>query len=105
MAEVDPVSGLPKEEGEKSISANKYNVLNEYKAKADELEGSLKSETGQAVLNKIQEHLLGRVNKLIDEDAECKALKRLLIDMGITINIGDKAVENLMKFVTKRQTR
>jgi hypothetical protein len=103
MAEVDPVTGYPKEEMEKDGNVEKYNRLNDQKGKSDQLQDSLNSETGQVILNKIQEHLLLRVNKLIDEDAECRVLKRLLVDMGITINIGAKAVEGLMKLVMKRQ--
>lgn len=103
MAEVDPVTGYPKEETEKNGNIEKYNRLSVQKGKSDQLQDSLNSETGQVVLNKIQEHLLTRVNKLIDEDAECRVLKRLLVDMGITINIGAKAVEGLMRLVMKRQ--
>ncbi len=103
MPEVDPVTGYPKEETEKDGNIEKYNRLNEQKGRSDQLQDSLSSETGQMVLNKIQEHLLLRVNKLIDEDAECRALKRLLVDMGITINIGAKAVEGLMKLVMRRE--
>lgn len=105
MAEVNPVTGYPIDPEEKTAErdALKYGRLNDQKAKSDQLQESLSSETGQMVLNKIQEHLLLRVNKLIDEDAECKTLKRLLVDMGITINIGAKAVEGLMRLVMKRQ--
>jgi hypothetical protein len=105
MPEVDPVTGYPKEETEKDENVEKYNRLEERKAKSDQLQESLSSETGQMVLHKIQEHLLARVNVLINEDAECRVLKRLLVDMGITINIGEKAVESLMKIVMKRQTQ
>jgi hypothetical protein len=45
-----------------------------------------------------------RVNELMEADPQCKALKRLLVDMGITINIGEKAVEGLMRLVIKKQT-
>ena len=103
MAEVNPVTGYPKEEIEKDGNVEKYNRLNEQKGRSDQLQDSLNSETGQMVLNKIQEHLLVRVTKLIDEDAECRALKKLLVDMGITINVGAKAVEGLMRLVMKRQ--
>lgn len=103
MAEVDPVTGYPKEETEKDGNVEKYNRLNELKGRSDQLQDSLSSETGQMILNKIQEHLLQRVNKLIDEDAECRVLKKLLVDMGVTINLGAKAVEGLMRLVMKRQ--
>jgi len=103
MAEVDPVTGYPKEEIEKIANVDRYNRLNDRKARSDQLQGSLNSDTGQAVLNKIQEHLLVRVNKLIDEDAECRTLKKLLVGMGIEINIGEKAVEGLMRLVMKRR--
>jgi hypothetical protein len=103
MPEVNPVTGYPKEEIEKDGSIERYNRLNDQKGRSDQLQDSLNSETGQLVLQKIQEHLLLRVNKLIDEDAECRVLKKLLVDMGITINIGAKAVEGLMRLVMKRQ--
>ncbi len=102
MAEVDPVSGLPKEEVAKVSNLERYNRLNDQKARSDQLQEGLVSETGQTVLNKIQEHLLTRVNELIDADPQCKALKRLLVDMGITVSMGTKAVERLMKLVMKK---
>lgn len=103
MPEVNPVTGYPKEDTEKDSSVERYNRLTDQKGKSDQLQDSLSSETGQMVLNKIQEHLLSRVNELIEADPQCKALKRLLVDMGITINIGAKAVEGLMRLVMKRQ--
>ena len=103
MPEVDPVSGLPKEEVAKASNIERYQRLNDQKAKSDQLQDSLGSETGQMVLNKIKEHLLVRVNELIDADPQCKALKRLLVDMGITVSVGEKAVEGLMKLVMKRE--
>ncbi len=102
MPEVDPVSGLPREEVAKVANIERYNRLNDQKARSDQLQESLSSETGQTVLNKVQEHLLTRVNELIDADPQCKALKRLLMDMGITISVGEKAVAGLMKLVMKR---
>jgi len=103
MPEVNPVTGYPKEETERDGNVERYNRLTDQKGKSDQLQDSLSSETGQMVLNKIQEHLLARVNELIEADPQCKALKRLLVDMGITINIGSKAVEGLMRLVMKRQ--
>ena len=105
MAEVDPITGYPKEETEKDGNVEKYNRLNDLKGRSDQLQDSLSSETGQMVLNKIQEHLLLRVNKLIDEDAECRVLKKLLVGMSVEINIGAKAVEGLMRLVMKRGER
>ena len=102
MAEVNPVTGYPKEESEKDGNVEKYNRLNDQKGRSDQLQESLSSETGQMVLNKIQEHLFQRVNKLIDEDAECRVLKKLLTGMSVEINIGAKAVEGLMRLVMKR---
>ena len=102
MAEVDPVTGYPKEETERDGNVEKYNRLNEQKGKSDQLQDSLNSEAGQMVLHKIQEHLLIRVNELIEADPQCKGLKRLLVDMGITINLGAKAVDSLMKIVMRK---
>ena len=106
MAEVNPVTGMPidPEEISEKKSAEKYERFNSQKARSDQLQASLSSETGQTVLNKIQEHLLIRVNELMEADPQCKALKRLLVDMGITINIGEKAVEGLMRLVIKKPT-
>ena len=103
MPEVDPVTGQPKvsvpiEDADKA----KYERLIAQKSKADQLAESLASERGQRVINKIEEHLLNRVNKLIDEDGECRSLKRLLIDMGITINVGEVAVRNLTRLLIRK---
>lgn len=103
MPEVDPVSGLPKEEAGKIANLERYNRLNDQKTRSDQLRESLNSETGKTVLNKIQEHLLARVNELIEGDPQCKALKRLLVDMGITVSVGERAVEGLMKLVIKKE--
>ena len=102
MAEVDPASGLPISQVEKKSDMERFNRLDVQRAQSDQLVNDLGTEKGQLVLNKIQEHLLKRVNRLIDEDGECKALKRLLVDMGVTISVGDMAVERLMKLVMKK---
>lgn len=102
MAEVDPASGLPISQVEKKSDMERFNRLDGQRAQSDQLISDLGTEKGQLVLNKIREHLLKRVNKLIDEDGECKALKRLLVDMGVTISVGDMAVERLMKLVMKK---
>jgi len=104
-AEVDPASGIPKSEIEKPSTVEKYNRLNEQKARSDQLVESLNSEQGQMVLNEIKECLLARVNKLIDDDPECRVLKRLLVGMGIKISLGEKAIDNLMKLVMRKQTQ
>ena len=102
MPEVDPVTGQPKSSTEKGVSPERYDRLLGQKGKADQLSGDIESEKGQLILNKIQEHLLNRVNKFIDEDGECRALKRVLIDMGMTLNIGEIAVKNIMRLVAKK---
>ena len=105
MAEVDPVTGYPIDvSGSDKKDTAKYNRLNEQKANSEQLQQSLNSEVGQTVLHRIQEHLLARVNELMESDPQCKALKRLLVDMGVTINMGEKAVERLMRLVV-RQTQ
>jgi hypothetical protein len=103
MAEVDPVTGSPKVSTEKGISPERYDRFLVQKGKADQLAGDIESGKGQLILNKIQEHLLNRVNKLIEEDGECKALKKVLIDMGITLSIGEIAVKNIMRLVVKNK--
>lgn len=102
MAETDPATGLPISQVEKKSNVERFNRLSEQKAKSDQLAEDIGTEKGQLILHKIQEHLLNRVNKLIDEDGECKALKKLLIDMGVTISVGDMAVERLMRLVMKK---
>jgi len=104
MPEVDPVTGMPKIETEKKSEVEKFNRLDGQRSRSDQLLDDLSSEKGTLVLNKIKEHLLARVNKLIDEDGECRALKRLVVDMGVTINIGEVAIEKLMKMVSRKQT-
>lgn len=102
MPETDPSTGMPKSEVEKKSNIERFNRLDGQRAQSEQLINDLGTEKGQLVLNKIREHLLKRVNKLIDEDGECKALKRLLVDMGVTISVGDMAVERLMKLVMKK---
>ena len=104
MAETDPVTGLPKSEVEKKSDIEAFNRLSNQKAKSDLLISDINSEKGQIVLNKIKENLLTRANKLIDEDGECKALKKVLIDMGLQINVGEMAADRLMRLVTRKQT-
>ena len=104
MTEVDPASGLPKVEVEKKSDIERFNRLNEQKAKSDQLVDDLNTEKGQLILNKIKEQLLSRVNKFINEDAECRVLNKLLIDMGLTISVGDMAVERMMRWVMKKGT-
>jgi len=102
MASVDPVSGMPSETIERPIDANRLAKLEEQKGRADQLKASIASETGQAVLNKIEEHLLARINQLIEGDGECRVLKKLLTDMGLTFSAGEMAVKNLMRLVAKK---
>ncbi len=103
MAEVDPVTGQPLSEVDKAKDLEKYGRLNDQKAKADQLRADLDSEGGRSVLNCIEEQLLSRVNKLIEEDAECRALKKLIMGMSVNLNIGERAVQGLTKMlVTKR---
>jgi len=102
VTEVNPVTGYPKEESEKDGNVEKYNRLNDQKGRSDQLQADLESESGKTILNCIQEQLLARVNHLIESDPESMALKRLIISMGLTLNIGAKAVESLMKILTKK---
>ena len=105
MALVDPATGQPIQEVEKARDIEKYGRLNDQKAKADQLRADLDSEGGQTVLNCIQEQLLVRVNQFIKEDPECKALYKLIVGMGLTVNIGEKAVQGLMRMLVKREAR
>ncbi len=101
MAQVDPVTGQPMSEVTKPVSPA-YERLNEQRGAADQLSADIQSENGQLILNKIQQHLLNRVNKLIDDDGECRSLKKVLVDMGVTLNIGEMAVDRLMRLVTRK---
>lgn len=97
--EIDPVTGYPKED--KPLDPTKVVHLTGQKERAEVLKASIASETGQAVLLKIQEHLMSRVSALMRDDPESRVLMKLLVDMGITVNIGQMAVQRLMKMVTK----
>jgi hypothetical protein len=102
MAEVDPVTGLPKETVKRAEDAERYDRLVGQKGRADQLNSDIESEKGQAILHKIEEHLLNRVNFLIDNDGECKALKRVLVDIGVSLSLGETAVKNLTRLVMKK---
>jgi hypothetical protein len=99
--EVDIVTGEPIFPGEKQVNPDLLRHLEDSRAKADQLKSSLATEKGQDLLHLIQQQLATRINKLIDEDGECKALKKLLMDMGVTINLGERASERLLRMVMK----
>lgn len=100
--DVDPASGMPISEIEKPSNQAALDRLGTQKAKADQLISDVNSERGQEILNKIHLHLMTRINKLIDEDGECKALKRVLIDLGLTIDMGKLAADKLRNMVIKK---
>ena len=102
MPEVDPASGIPKSEIEKPSTVEKYNRLSEQKARSDQLRADLDSENGRTLINCIRDQLLNRVNHLIESDPESMALKKLITSMGLTLNIGEKAVDSLIKILIKR---
>lgn len=105
MVDVDPASGMPKEPVDSAADINKFNRAEAQRIKYNQLMEDISSEKGQFIINKIKEHLLVRVNKLIDEDGECRALKKVLIDLGVTLNLGEMAVDRLMKLVSRKQAR
>ena len=102
MPEVDPATGLPKETVERKEDVNRFNRLDGQKARSEQLLADIGSEKGQLIINKIKEHLLNRITKLMNEDGECKSLSRLLVDMGVTVQMGEDAVEKLAKMLTKQ---
>jgi ribosomal protein S25 len=102
MAEVDQVTGLPLSVVEQDKKAEKYAQANEKKAKADQLRADLESEAGKSVLSCIEEQFLNRVNKLISEDPECVAYKKIIVSMGVTLQLGEKAVKDLMTLLIKK---
>jgi len=100
--DVDPASGMPVSEVERPISQSTLDRLGAQKAKADQLISDVNSERGQEIINKIHLHLMTRINKLVDEDGECKALKRILIDLGLTIDMGKLAADKLRNMVIRK---
>jgi len=102
MVDVDPASGLPKTEAGGTTNQVLLDRLGAQKAKADQMLREVESESGKEILNKIHTHLMSRVNELVNNDGECKALKRLLIDMGVTIDVGRVAADKLVHLVTKK---
>jgi hypothetical protein len=102
MVTVDPVSGLPQVEPIGTTNQSLLDRFGAQKAKADLLLHEVESEKGKEILNKIHAHLMARVNELVNNDGECKALKRLLIDMGVTIDVGKVAADRLVSLVTKK---
>jgi ribosomal protein S25 len=102
MAEVDPVTGQPLSISDQDKKAEKYAQANEKKAKADQLRADLDSDVGKSVMSCIEEQFLSRVNKLINEDPECLAYKKIISGMGVTLSFGDKAVKDLMRLLIKK---
>ena len=100
MADIDPASGLPKEMVAEKRDLGRINRLENLKARSRELTDDLNNEGG-AVINRIKEHFLARVNTLISQDAECMAYKKLLDDMKMEINMGEFATERLLRLVTR----
>ena len=99
--EIDIVTGLPYSPSDKSKEIDNFGKLETNKGRGDQLQTALSSDPGQTLLNEIQETLMNRVNVLINEDPECKALKRLLVNMGVKLDLGKKASERLMRLVVK----
>jgi len=102
---VNPADGLPidpKEEKEKK-EAKIRQQLEARKAQADRLRHDLESDAGNAVIQKIKQHLLNRIDHLMSQDGECVALKKVLVDMGLTLNMGEVAVNGLMRLVEKNK--
>ncbi len=100
--DVDPASGMPRVEMEKPSSQATLDRLSNQKAKADQLISDVNSERGKEIINKILDHFMLRVNTLIAEDGECKSLKRVLVDLGLTIDMGKLAADKLRNIVIKK---
>ncbi len=100
--DVDPASGMPRSEVEKPQSQATLDRLGAQKAKADQLISDVNSDRGREIINKILDHFTLRVNKLIEEDGECKSLKRVLVDLGLTIDMGKLAADKLRNMVIKK---
>jgi len=102
MADVDQVSGLPKSMVEKVDKSEKLLRLDANKAASEQLLSDIASPSGQVIIHRIQSQLLNRINQLMAEDAECNTLKKLLVGMGVTINMGEKAVTDLLRLLEKK---
>ncbi len=100
--EVDPATGQPVEIINRAKNLERIQSLESKAAQAKELKEDIESERGQLILNRIQQQLLSRVNTLIDNDEQCKVMKTLLAGLGVEINLGQKAVDSLMKLVVRR---
>lgn len=98
---IDIVTGLPISPSDKAKDIENFGKLESNKGRGDQLQAALSSDPGQTLLNEIQETLMNRINTLVNEDAECKALKRLLVNMGVKLDLGKKASERLMRLVVK----
>ena len=99
--EVYAVTGLPKVATEKSISQEALNRLGEQKDRGEQLFAALNTDSGKEIVNKIHAQLMNRVNELAANDPACMVLKRLLIDLGITVDLGKVAADRLTNMVTK----
>ncbi len=97
---IDPVTGFPKED--KPLDPIRGSFLIDQQNKAELMKASIASESGQAMLRMVEEHLLMRVKILMNGDSECKVLIRILSDIGSTIDLGQVAVKRLMRMVTKK---
>ena len=94
--EIDAKTGLPKRVIDKEKQSEAIGRLEKNRADAIRMEDDLSSEKGQMLCNLIQEHLLERIDKFVDEDPECRILKKLLIKMGMVINFGKQATDRIM---------
>ncbi len=112
MAEIDPVTGLPKntevDEGTGLLrergrvgDIGPDDRLQAQKGRGDQMQEALSSEKGQLVIRKIEEQFLARVSELINGDGECKAFMRVLRAIGSDLNMGEVAVGRLMRFHLK----
>ena len=100
--DVDPATGMPISEVEKPSNQATLDRMSNQKAKADQVISDVNSERGKEIINKILEHFTLRVNTLITEDGECKSLRRVLVDLGLTIDMGKLAADKLRNMVIKK---
>jgi len=100
--DVDPASGMPRIEVEKPSNQTTLDRLGAQKAKADQLISDVNSAGGREIINKIHSQLVIRINTLINEDGECKALKKLLLGLSVDIDLGKLAADKLRNMVMKK---
>lgn len=101
-ADIDIETGLPIVPEESSRKAKEEKrigrMISTYQAIVNDLAGD-----GGAVLEKIAGLYINRVNKLVQEDPECRGYQAVFDELKMTINVGKILVTAKMEEVEKAQ--